>query len=567
MYKKFACMVKALVVVSVLFSIAAVRADEPPQHRFRGPRRQYAQVSNVSIAQDDSPGVEFDITWDHAWRDDESHDAAWVFFKARDPESGLWQHVRLAGSGLNPEGYSTGNGTDIELIVPDDGMGAFVRRAEEGSGTVDASDLRVLWDAETNAVGPGEEPELRGFAIEMVYVPEGAFYLGWAEEGEEVEGQNIRPLRIESEDAVTVGGKELHPNFPKGYGAFYCMKFELTKGQWVDFFNTLTAEQQHERDTMGMHPRYWGPRQSITDPRAHRAGILYENPGEIQVVDLYAQEVIQPRPGQFLPDHGRRVRRLKLRVFFERGTVRQTTEIPHVAANWIAWADGAAYTDWAGLRPVTQPEFEKAARGPLYPVDGEFAWGTDKVFGVERDGVASSQRTYDGVDYDTIDERLVPNEERHPDEGNAIWGRTVRHGSTNAITGPHRVGIFADEDADRVAAGASYWGIFNMNDHVNMPYIRINRPAGRDFHGLHGDGELTPDGYSNVPTWPDRGADGVGRFGGEFRHGIGSIIRRHTEGDAGPVGFSAGSMRGMWKNVGVNGWRAARTAPPEAAYD
>ena len=32
--------------------------------------------------------------------------------------------------------------------------------------------------------------------------------------------------------------------YPKGYAAFYCMKYEVSEGQWVDFFNTLKDGQK-----------------------------------------------------------------------------------------------------------------------------------------------------------------------------------------------------------------------------------------------------------------------------------------------------------------------------------
>lgn len=46
-----------------------------------------------------------------------------------------------------------------------------------------------------------------------------------------------------------------------------------------------------------------------------------------------------------------------------------------VSANDLSWMDGAVLADWAALRPFTELEFEKAARGPVVPVADEFAWG------------------------------------------------------------------------------------------------------------------------------------------------------------------------------------------------
>ena len=37
------------------------------------------------------------------------------------------------------------------------------------------------------------------------------------------------------------------------------------------------------------------------------------------------------------------------------------------------------YLDWAGLRPMTELEYEKICRGPSAPVAGEYAWGSTTI--------------------------------------------------------------------------------------------------------------------------------------------------------------------------------------------
>ena len=41
---------------------------------------------------------------------------------------------------------------------------------------------------------------------------------------------------------------------------------------------------------------------------------------------------------------------------------------------------GVAFADWAGLRSMTELEYEKACRGPLEPVAGEYAFGTNEIY-------------------------------------------------------------------------------------------------------------------------------------------------------------------------------------------
>ena len=97
--------------------------------------------------------------------------------------------------------------------------------------------------------------------------------------------------------------------FPKGIAAFYTMKYEVTQGQYADFLNALYS--------------------GATFFRAIHGGRDYTS---------------------------------------SRGTIRlegsaYVAGAPSRPANWISWDDGLAFADWAGLRPMTELEFTKAARG------------------------------------------------------------------------------------------------------------------------------------------------------------------------------------------------------------
>jgi formylglycine-generating enzyme required for sulfatase activity len=177
------------------------------------------------------------------------------------------------------------------------------------------------------------------------------------------------------------------------------------------------------------------------------------------------------------------------------------TTNPNVACNYLSWADGAAYADWSGLRPMTELEFEKACRGEQPGIAGEYAWGTATVAGsaytLSGDGTAS-----EGIatNYSTT-------------AGNAMYGNT-----SSDIGGPVRVGIFAanGSNSGRVSAGASYWGIMELSGNLWERPVTIDNGTGRAFTGTHGDGVLDSNGDANAATWPGTDAVGAGWRGGSW---------------------------------------------------
>ena len=258
-------------------------------------------------------------------------------------------------------------------------------------------------------------------------------------------------------------------SFPTGFEAFYVMKYQVTQGQYVDFLNTLTHTQASAREITRSGSRY---------------GITGRSVGS------YA------------------------------------TSLPFVAMNFMSWVDGAAFADWAGLRPMTELEFEKAARGPRRPVANEFAWGSTSITpptGLANEGTITEWAT--------------------PAAANANYG--------GGIGGPVRVGSFPAEGRWRRDAGAGYYGALELSGNLWERPVTVGNAEGRAFAGTHGDGALDAGGDANVASWPDSTSVGAGFRGGSWRH------------DAADLQVSNRlSAAKLWTGrLSNRGWRGVRSAP------
>lgn len=465
------------------------------------------QVTNVAMGGMNTVSgttqVSLDVTWDNSWNDSDNHDAVWLFVKYRvNTGDNLWRHATLSTAGhVTTAGFSLNQANS---------KGVFLRRSGTGNGTADASGLELQWHFAADherATPSGEAPdyidpddvlEVKVHAIEMVYVPEGPYDIG---DGRPAENENwnqyhradsaTTPFRITSENSIILGGtspanlcttsgltmvdddfnavtvKTLPAAFPKAYAGFYLMKYKTSQEQYVGFLNSLTRTQQETRvantdpeqySLATPDDEYTASRRLVIRPAAAPPGptIPYEF-----VCDLNNNKIGNE------PDDGQ-----------------------NLAVLGIRWEDAAAYLDWSGLRPMTEFEFEKACRGPLPALPGEYPWGTTFLYN---------------------DDILLSN----AGTASEIPDPAQRLNSNCAVTrmeygAPRRVGMHAGNNIaeSRESSGAGFYGALDLAGNGIEQIITASNPQGRNFTGVPGDGQLDFAGNANVDNWP--GASGLG---------------------------------------------------------
>ncbi|MEY4668736.1 MAG: hypothetical protein RL518_1435, partial [Pseudomonadota bacterium] len=150
-------------------------------------------VANISLGTRDAgtgnAPINFDISWNNSWRSTDSGapapnnwDAAWVFVKFR-KNGGDWAHASLNNTGHT---VPSGAALDVGLvdtsasfnISTNPGVGVFIYRSADGTGTFSKTGFSLSWKYTQDGVGTGDTIDIRVFAVEMVYVPTGAFFAG-----------------------------------------------------------------------------------------------------------------------------------------------------------------------------------------------------------------------------------------------------------------------------------------------------------------------------------------------------------------------------------------------------
>ncbi len=465
------------------------------------------QITNAKLVEQDTNAdtgkLRFNISWENSWRDATNYDAVWVFAKyclSACDTTGEWKHAKLKTAGTNPTGTTGGTGTSLDVVVSQDKLGAFLQRSANGTGTITNTSAKLVWDyaasSVTDAQAFGSNTRIRIFGIEMVYIPQGAFYAGDATSNYYGEFTNsdynltstTQPWYIGSENAITTtdgynygaaGYFYTNPSddyynmgaltgmspvsdmgdrnsgeiftipaaFPKGSQAFYMMKYEISQGQFRDFLNSLTLGQQNDAGLTITGPNNYIKSRSQTGGARSIVGCDYNNN------DIYDEA----DDGEWTP--------------FE------TTQFLQIFR----------YLCWAGLRPMTELEYEKAARGTVSAVAGEYAWGSSSY---TANAGFSNFRTKDETSNNSANIN--------------IWLDNY------ILCCASRVGMFATSSTNRQSSGASYYGVLDLSGNAMEIVYPVGQYFAEGFAGNHGTG------YSSAYEWPSSGDAGVGTRGGSW---------------------------------------------------
>ena len=437
--------------------------------------------------------VQFDLSWDNSWRVNtgpSNWDAAWVFIKFQENGS-VWKHATLSpNSGDHSIGTDASNpAAPGTVYATSDGKGVFMNRTTVGGpSSINWQNIQLRWNYGNDGVASTANVTVKVFAIEMVYIPQGPFFIGdgYIQTSPSTNGFKLnnvgdnRPFEITSEasftfqsssgastsqpfDPLNSSGYTLNTNYPKGFAEFYVMKYEISQKQYMDFFNTLNNN------------------------------LIIKNERNLALNGGYRNTLYWS--GQVLDG-----------MIINGGSGDR-------ACNNLSHADLCAYADWACMRPMSELEFEKICRGTVtatqtavYPVNGEFAWANTSINPVY-------QSYYYISNDNTASEGLTG--------GCGNWPY-MNANYNGGIGGPLRAGFFPAKNCTnniRYYSGTTHYGVADMSGNVSEIVIAnysIYYGAAPIQRTTHGDGALNGNGNSDVYYWYNPNQYGEVRNGNSY---------------------------------------------------
>lgn len=476
----------------------------------------------------DAGEVRFNISWVGAWRPQEGYargDAAWVFIKAsyeRDRYGAdIWEPVTVS-----PRAHDHEPPDKCKIVAAEDGMGVFIHLAHpRGPARRRYLLATVEGRARLRATLRRRPRRLVVFGLRMIYLESADFWVGnptnnvtgaFHDACRMARDADNTAFRIESEAAIEVtdrieacaageqrlvysprGGDQAGPvpaAFPKGHRGFYIMRSHITQGQYADFINTLRGDEK-----------------TLRFPYAAGA---------------YRYTIRRDRNNARIPTRPRR------------------------ACNYLSWDDGTAYAAWAGLRPMTELEFEKACYPFTDLASGRYAWGTTQI--------VLAQVIQGMGDLETVIANC--------NAGN----RNVEFDGGDGGQGPVRDDAFAAPGASAMNSrlhglnlgedyGTSARGVLGLSGNLWEMCVTLGSLEGRRFSGKHGRGLLDDGSVPSDLGWPGK-RGGFGFRGGSW----------YTEPDKCRVADRsyATALGGRYKYRSHDvGFRCVRTAPPQQDDD
>ena len=535
-------------------------------------------LQNIDTAAD-TANVQFNLSWENSWRvtsGPSNWDATWVFVKYHTGDLN-WKSANLD---VVDASHSLPAAATLDMGVNGTrGMGAFIYRGAPGTGNNAWNGIKLKWNYGADGVSDTALITLDVHAVEMVYVPQGSFFAGdgvvragAADIASLIDGTvpaTAAPFKFVNAGPTIVGPvagaisatglvagayKPVPTTFPNGFDAFYIMKYEGSQGQWAAFLNSTS--------NLGAVPYTFF--ETLVSP----------NPAP-PAVGFPLVETWWGRQGFYSVDNG------VLNVVPIRVTGgNPVAPLPAVPTRRLVtprWPDRAflstdvaalAYLDWSGLRPMTEFEFEKAARGPVPSVAGEFAWGTSDIALLTY--AMANPAPNPATSMALLNDGL-PNEApavNYNEAGGNAWVRAtqLKADSGLPVLGPCRVGMFAKPAYNgptppRIQSGAGYYGVMDLTGNLSelvarWPFHLVTNAAAL-FVADHGDGVLGTNGQQNVAGWPTT-AVAFGVRGGSFEESAVPVSFRSLLGAAWPAAPAANSIR----NPGIRGVRSAPVVAP-----
>ena len=140
-------------------------------------------IASTSFNSSDNT-VSFTISWDNSWRlssGPSNWDAVWVFVKRQAcSNTNAWASQLLSTNSAD----HLASGAVLTVDATSDGLGVFIRRASTSTATGNISSTTITLKFNTTATGTnpiittGANDNFKVIGLEMVYVPQGNFYLG-----------------------------------------------------------------------------------------------------------------------------------------------------------------------------------------------------------------------------------------------------------------------------------------------------------------------------------------------------------------------------------------------------